>query len=209
DYDISYEDAAAVIAKKRKAVYDARKEAAVEKQSLIMPASKGDVQDESLFVPQDGVNLENEHDDLFEDVDIDVPAADEEDDDLQRAIAMSMEKPEDRNVLVQDDATLIDGDDEREEEGFDMQAALAESRRSKHQPKTNLRPASPKPTPGASKFSGPLPFESLNLGQSLLGKKKSKKTEEDLSGGSDRDLGDDAFRKERPPQPMPEWFNAP
>ncbi|RMD43939.1 hypothetical protein DV735_g1213, partial [Chaetothyriales sp. CBS 134920] len=78
-------------------------------------------------------------------------------------------------------------------------AALAESRKSKAAP--------PKPSVGP-KFDGPLPFESLNLGQSLLGKKKASRIEEDLSGGFERNLGDDTFRKERPPQPMPSWFEA-
>ena len=206
DYDVSYEDAAAVIAKKRKAVYGAREEAAQAKV-IGQSAANGDLQEDSLFVPQDGgAAPDDNEDDLFEDVNIEAQPAGEEDDDLQRAIAMSMEKPEEaRPEEQQNDAMLIDGD---EEEGLDMQAALAESRKSKYQPKTNARAPSPKPAASASNFSGPLPFESLNLGQSLLGKKKSKKVEEDLSGGFDREQGEDAFRKERPPQPMPEWFNA-
>ena len=206
DYDVSYEDAASVIARKRRAVYGARKEAA-----LVMPmaqeASNGDVQNDPLFVPQDGTDAaDDENDDLFEDVIIEAQPA-EEDDDLQRAIAMSMEKPEEPSKEDRNDAMLVDDD---EDAGFDMQTALAESRQSKYQPKAKVGAPSPKPNANVStsKFGGPLPFESMNLGQSLLGKKKSKKVEEDLSGGFDRDQCEDAFRKEKPPQPMPDWFNA-
>ena len=200
DYDVSYEDAAAVIAKKRRAVYGARKDAALSKP-VAQEATNGDVQDDPLFVPQDGTAVaDDENDDLFEDVNIEAQPA-EEDDDLQKAIAMSMEKPDEADKENENDAML-------EDEGFDMQAALAESRQSKYQPKAKAPTLSPKPNGNMHKYGGPLPFESMNLGESLLGKKKSKRVEEDLSGGFDRDQGEDAFRKEQPPQPMPEWFNA-
>ena len=199
DYDVSYEDAAAVIAKKRKAVYDGRREAAAKKEANLPAVPDGHVEDESLFVPQE------DDDDLFEDVNIEAPPAEEEDNELQRAIAVSLDKSEDQEPTVQTDTMALDEDDD---EGFDMQAALAESRKSKYEPKTNVRRESPKPAAGESRFKGPLPFESMNLGQSLLGKKKAKKAEEDLSGGFERDLGDNAFQKERPAQSVPEWFNA-
>ncbi|KAL2439108.1 DNA repair protein rad13 [Exophiala dermatitidis] len=223
------------IAKKRKAVYDARKAAASFPQARPAPppapteaadaaTSTGrDVgNDDTLFVPEEKTREEDDEDidALFEDVLLLEHAHDDDDnDDLQKAIAMSLEQPSDDAVtgasvgggFVTNEGAA--GEDTDQDDGFDLQAALAESRRSKHQGKTNVRDrdagrALSKPAAELPKFDGPLPFESLNLGQSLLGKKKSKKIEEDLSGGFDRNLGDDAFRKDRPPQPMPSWFDA-
>ncbi|EXJ65193.1 DNA excision repair protein ERCC-5 [Cladophialophora yegresii CBS 114405] len=216
DYGTMYEDAAEVIAKKRKAVYEARRTAAdaqtgrpqaVATVPVPTQTTTAPVNDEPLFVPENKADGEDE-DDLFEDV---LPAAADidDDDDLQRAIAMSLEQNAENDHGSADQATKPPSESSDEDDAFDLQAALAESRRTKPKPKTNVRDRSPsQPKEAAFQFQGPLPFESLNLGQSLLGKKKSKKIEEELSGGFDRDLGDDAFRKERPPQPMPDWFGA-
>ncbi|ETN38517.1 uncharacterized protein HMPREF1541_06552 [Cyphellophora europaea CBS 101466] len=201
DYDISYEDAAEKIAKKRKAVYDARKAAVQAPVSKPVQINAANGEQDGLFVEQDGAD---EDDDLFEDVDIGPPPQDE-DDDLQRAIAMSLEQPQEQQESIERPEENPDKD---QDDAFDMRAALAEARQSKHESKTKVRPGSPKPPSQAPKFDGPLPFESLNLGQSLLGKKKAKKVEEDLSGGFQPELGDDTFRKERPPQPVPSWFDA-
>ncbi|KIW72209.1 hypothetical protein PV04_00419 [Phialophora macrospora] len=216
DRDMMYEEVAEVIAKKRKAVYEARRavgdtqlgrpqtvpSGTLPGQTMNPPAN-----DESLFVPDDKAGDEDE-DDLFEDV---LPAEPDmdEDDDLQRAIAMSLEQITEDEHTTADKTTKPTSESSDDDEAFDLQAALAESRRTKPKPMTNVRDRSPPNRKEAvSQFQGPLPFESLNLGQSLLGKKKSKKIEEELSGGFDRELGDDAFRKERPPQPMPDWFGA-
>ncbi|OQU95677.1 XPG I-domain-containing protein [Cladophialophora immunda] len=223
DYDMSYEEVAEEIARKRKAVYEARKAAsnatdAAPKAPRRVPLVQDTdmvTTDESLFVPEDKAEGDDD-DDLFEDVLPLDPEPEENDEDLQRAIAMSLEQPTDDDRRgggwVAEAAPELAMEESAEEDGFDLQSALAESRRTKLKPTPSVRERSPTSskvtTTATSKFDGPLPFESLNLGQSLLGKKKSKKVEEDLSGGFDRDLGDEAFRKERPPQPMPEWFNA-
>ncbi|EXJ81425.1 DNA excision repair protein ERCC-5 [Capronia epimyces CBS 606.96] len=211
DYDKSYDDAVEQIAMKRKAVYEARRVVASAPQARPIAVSAGtDADDEALFVPEDKIGDDGDDvDALFEDVL--PPEHADEDDDLQRAIAMSLEPSDATSVeggFIASGvpaAEYLDQDD-----GFDLQAALAESRRSKPAGKTNVRhrDTASKSTAEMPKFDGPLPFESLNLGQSLLGKKKSKKIEEDLSGGFDRNLGEDAFRKERPPQPVPSWFDA-
>ena len=212
DYDISYEEAAERIAKKRKAVYDSRKAAADARPTQGTPArglpeiaSTAQPQPneaaDALFVEQDE-NPASDEEDVFEDVTM-TAGPDEGDDDLQRAIAMSLEKDEAEGGFMVEDTS--EGRNEAIGDEFDLQTALAESRASRYQSKTNVRNKSP-PREKA-KFGGPLPFESLNLGQSLLGKKKAKKTEEGLSGGFDREAGDDAFRKARKPQPMPDWFN--
>jgi DNA excision repair protein ERCC-5 len=216
DRDMMYDEVADVIAKKRKAVYEARRAAAdtqtgrpqaVPSGTLPSQTTTAPANDESLFVPDDKAGDEGE-DDLFEDV---LPADPDmdEDDDLQRALAMSLEQITEDQHTTADKATNPASESSDEDEAFDLQAALAESRRTKPKPMTNVRDRSPPNRKEAVfQFQGPLPFESLNLGQSLLGKKKSKKIEEELSGGFDRELGDDAFRKDRPPQPMPDWFGA-
>jgi DNA excision repair protein ERCC-5 len=103
-----------------------------------------------------------------------------------------------------------------EDDGMDLQVALAESRKSKRPPTSThpvprlptrnasplsaRRPAKPTNAPG---FDGPLPFERLNLGNSLLGKKKMEKIEADSAGGFEKDMGD---KKED--VPLPPWFSG-
>ncbi|KIW42625.1 uncharacterized protein PV06_06156 [Exophiala oligosperma] len=220
--DAPFYDAVEEIARKRKAVYEARSAASkiesVRPKGPVPATSKtgnatADEDDDALFVPEDKPDEDGGADELFEDVLPADPIQEDVDDDLQRAIAMSLERvsdEEDAGGFLPQQSKPREAEDEDDDEGFDLQAALAESRKSKHVAKTNVRERTPtqKPSLPTPQFDGPLPFESINLGHSLLGKKKSKKIEEDLSGGFDRDLGDDAFRKERPAQPMPDWFNA-
>ncbi|KAK5942959.1 DNA repair protein rad2 [Knufia obscura] len=214
DYDISYEEAAERIAKKRKAVYDARKKTADQKPKPVLatrPVAATGTPDETILpsANEDAmfVGQENEagsdEDEVFEDVTMTIQA-DEDDDELQRAIAMSLEKQEDEGGFIIEENDQNKPQFEPEDDDFDLTAALAESRQSKYKPTTNVRDRSPPPAK-EPQFGGPLPFESLNLGQSLLGKKKSKKVEEDLSGGFDRDTGNDAAKKQKP---MPGWFNT-
>ncbi|KAL6250301.1 DNA repair protein rad2 [Rhinocladiella similis] len=221
--DAPFDNAVEEIARKRKAVYEARR--AASKIESVRP--KGpvpatgetldvtpDEDDDALFVPEDKPDEDDGADELFEDVLPAGPMEEDADDDLQRAIAMSLEKASDEEggggFVPEQPHSVETGNQDDDDEGFDLQTALLESRRSKNVAKTNVRERTPtqKPCLPTPQFDGPLPFESINLGHSLLGKKKSKKIEEDLSGGFDRDLGEDAFRKERPPQPMPDWFNA-
>ena len=120
-------------------------------------------------------------------------------------------------------------DDSDEEEALDLQAALKESRRSMHRPKGGPRvhgfkrpdaastgglALSSPPSKSAnstakrdvsqqpSRFSGPLPFESINLGTSILGQKK-KTSPEPEPGGFEK--SDD---KEKAPKPIPPWFSG-
>ncbi|KAF2876893.1 DNA-repair protein rad13 [Massariosphaeria phaeospora] len=108
---------------------------------------------------------------------------------------------------------------ESEEDDMDLQAALAESRKSKRatsakRPKspmsvhTPVVQAVPKPAPksmNAPGFDGPLPFEKLNLGKSILGRKKMQKLEEDNAGGFERDPS--PVRK-KSTEPLPPWFTG-
>lgn len=114
-------------------------------------------------------------------------------------------------------------DESDDEDALDLQAALEESRRSKYKPHggPNVHdfkkpdytkgPSRQRPTQvdslpltspeKASSFDGPLPFESLNLGKSILGKKKMQQVEEKQSGGFEKEP-----EEERPAQSLPPWF---
>lgn len=235
DFNTDYQDAAETIAQKRKAVYEARRQAALSRDQPVVDSS---LDSDTLFVPQNtkGSTVDEEDmDELFEDVDLN-QNRDGEDDDLRRAIAMSLEQPDhdftsDAGGFILDRSTGSTGrelahkltsmavsgaqapaSEDDDEEGFDLQAALLGSRKSKTLPKTSIRNGPDESNtrkaaePLQQQFSGPLPFESLNLGQSLLGKKKSKKVEEEMSGGFERDL--DKQPQEKPAQPLPSWFRA-
>jgi DNA excision repair protein ERCC-5 len=105
---------------------------------------------------------------------------------------------------------------EDEEDDMDLQAALAESRKSKRavkprqispKPPTKASVPAVRPTPkstNAHGFDGPLPFERLNLGNSLLGKKKMEKLEADTAGGFEKNLGQD----KKDAAPLPPWFSG-
>lgn len=103
-----------------------------------------------------------------------------------------------------------------EGDDMDLQAALAESRQSKRPTKPQRSPAPSAKAPASSAaanadsskinthgFDGPLPFEKLNLGSSLLGKKKMEKIEQDTAGGFEKDT---AEKKES--VPLPPWFKG-
>ena len=241
--------------KRRKAVYEAQRKAAG------FNAQAGEAAEEeadSLFLPQNGSQASSDNDDhLFEDVQ---SAPNEEDEDLNRAIAMSLQQEDasgidaeepsfaasakagpridqpldfnQKNAKVgRDAAHLINAranrtapqafsEDSEDESNLDLQAALQESRRSKHKPHSGprvhdfKRPDAPgrKPAENAQRpvakpsghvsFDGPLPFESLNLGKSILGAKKKQPAVEE-AGGFEKDS-----EKEKPAQPLPPWFSG-
>ncbi|KAM0702169.1 hypothetical protein Q7P35_011079 [Cladosporium inversicolor] len=116
-----------------------------------------------------------------------------------------------------------DGNSDSDDDAMDFQAALAESRRGKRkasppgpkfnnvQPRTqtNLAPqVEPKPTAVAKNhgFSGPLPFEKLDLGTSLLGKKKMEERKEETEGGFENPAL--AEKKKKAAEPLPPWFSG-
>ena len=230
DFDPRYHNAAEHIARKRKEVYEARKLAAAPQTAPLNKAAQAAPENTNdLFVQQE----DDEDDELFEDVDMNGTDAtlEDHDEDLDLAIAMSLQQADSAEdgepsmSIPEESATKVSerfktsagtrGPFAVDDDDLDLQTALAESRKTKYISKTSVRARSPLGSTAtlngntqSNTFSGILPFESLNLGQSLLGKKKSKKVEEDNSGGFEKDLGEDTYRKERPAQPIPSWFNA-
>ncbi|KAL8999177.1 MAG: hypothetical protein Q9169_001956 [Polycauliona sp. 2 TL-2023] len=276
EYNDDYDPDALV--KRRRALYEKRMEATRQPASEKPSANKVDGREEepdSLFLPEEITEQDLEGDEeteaLFEDVE---PPADNDDDELNRAIAMSLEAPEDSQAVRKPNDKLdksytgpkpdesLDFNqknarigrnfahmtnarahgaapspfrtESQEEENFDLQLALAESRKSKHKPQTGPRvhgfkrpdeaaspgPVSQKPTtseftpskPSSSSqtdgFSGPLPFESLSLGKSILSKKKKQAAPEEEAGGFETEAEEPQFSKPKPPQPLPPWFTG-
>ncbi|MCJ1459393.1 DNA repair protein rad2 [Mycoblastus sanguinarius] len=253
------------LAKRRRALYEARMEVASGKQ----PETKATEEEpDSLFIPQQD---EEDMDALFEDV---LAPAEEEDEELNRAIAMSLENHEEgdsteesempsfvasahtgpridqpldfnqknakagrdfahlANARAHGSAPKPFAEDSDGEDNLNLQVALEESRRTMHKPhggpqvyglkradradKTAITPRQSPPTRSAppdslmkptsptrpADFDGPLPFESLNLGKSILGKKK-KRVQEEQAGGFEN-----SSEIEKPAQPLPPWFSG-
>ncbi|KAL9596848.1 MAG: hypothetical protein Q9219_005518 [cf. Caloplaca sp. 3 TL-2023] len=277
DYNEDYDPDA--IAKRRRALYEKRLESAMGKEPKKQQEQGEDVAEqgtESLFLPEEiteqDLEIDEEGDALFEDV----PApAEDSDEELNRAIAMSLEQPDSvrdtgkvqqdsysgpridmplefnqknakvgRNFAHQTNARAHKsapnpfGDSSDEEDDFNLQAALEESRQSKRKPTTGPRvhgfkrpdgPTSPvstaqdsglrdpttstetPPTAPHHGFGGPLPFESLNLGKMILKKKKKEPIPEEEAGGFERESEEPELPqvgKKKPPQPLPPWFTG-
>lgn len=180
-----------------------------------------DDQTNPLFIPQEASeNDDQQLDALFVD---DTDADDVEAEQLRKAIAMSLEQPEDEPAADETFSSVRAG----AEFDADLRAAMNRSRPAMHQSgrppaltlNSNSREAitsvsgastSSDPTPGASslqavpspsqaaspRFNGPLPFESLDFGDSILGKKKKDREGEDGRG-----------KEKAPARPAPPWFS--
>lgn len=105
-------------------------------------------------------------------------------------------------------------DDSDSDDSMDLQAALAESRKTKRKISPSQRPEAPS-KPAASTageiakkagFSGPLPFEKLDLGSSLLGKKKMQQRSEETAGGFENP--ELAKKEQKKTEPLPPWFTG-
>ncbi|XPS94441.1 DNA repair protein rad2 [Ascochyta lentis] len=109
----------------------------------------------------------------------------------------------------------FEGSDSEGDE-MDLQAALAESRQSKRPTKPQRSPVPPPKAPASAVetektpedinthgFEGPLPFEKLNLGSSLLGKKKMEKIQQDTAGGFEKNT-----EEKNKAVPLPPWFKG-
>lgn len=244
---------------RRQAVYSARKKKAKK------PKKVATVDSESLFVQSASEKDEDEdEEEEWEDVvgDIatagDEDAATTEDEDLQKAIAMSLAQTQTLDVSDGNDeihqvfpdqkkaeevrpfpkskisgraianmanarANLVaaaaakpspatQNDSDEDDDQMDLQAALVESRKSKYKatkplikPTAPLRANSPSKLAKTAGFDGPLPFEKLNLGASLLGKKKIEKIQQEQAGGFEIEVKK-VESKEKEARPLPPWF---
>jgi DNA excision repair protein ERCC-5 len=102
--------------------------------------------------------------------------------------------------------------EEDSDDDIDLRAALEESRKTKHKtPQSSAGvsvsksavPAVQPAKPRTSGFDGPLPFEKLDLGSSILGKKKMEQIAEDNAGGFEKEP---EVPKKKESKPLPPWF---
>ena len=227
---------------KRKALYQARQQEASSIEDAVEPV---DEDPDSLFIPQGSEvgrpsSAQSDVDVLFEDV----PLHDAgEDDELQKAIAMSLEGFEDGSAKkVQepaDKANYIGPDIDKpldfnrrnakvgrdfahqtnaramglgslEKDGItNDKLSKSESMRLENpgpvSSKDSSRPIATKSSDVSTSrgFEGPLPFESINLGKSVFGKKKKKSIVEE-GGGFEKE----PTATEKRQQDLPPWFSA-
>ena len=221
---------------RREALYASRKQKATGGSDIEQSQRSAPEDPDSLFVPE----AEEPEEDLFEDVPIEEP---EEDGDLQKAIAMSLDNgDEDTQERLDGGAAISKPQGPDPTKRLDFNAINARyGRNFAHQTNARANKAAPKgrrpddspietgpETPSGPRvygwreegespvspsksqekptekdsFSGPLPFESLNLGKSILSKKKKNVDEE--GGGFDKDPA----QIEKPAQPLPPWFSG-
>ncbi len=242
------------LATRRRKFYNSRKNTSA--QSRPSKATPVDPEPDSLFLAENDEDETWENvpmncdDEIFEDTGDHV-----EDEQLQQAIALSLQPPElDVSNESEDDPVRevfhqkraadtkpfagtqasglaiahlanqrssklapkgpFEGSDS--DDDMDLQAALAESRKSKRSVKprqentkvpAQIASSAVKPIPNslnAPGFDGPLPFERLNLGSSILGKKKMEKLEESTAGGFEKDYKED----KQSARPLPPWFKG-
>ncbi|GAD94986.1 DNA excision repair protein Rad2 [Paecilomyces variotii No. 5] len=158
-----------------------------------------DIDDNSLFVegaPADHAVDGHGVNELFE------GAVESENEDLQRAIQMSLQAPDDlvlEEPLDNRPAPPAAGKEEatasppESDDEMDFASALARSRKS--QPRPKPRTAAPRID---NPFGGPLPFESLKI--------STKETRKDTEGGKESDRRDAELTKPPKKQPLPPWF---
>jgi DNA excision repair protein ERCC-5 len=248
--------------KQRKAFYRERKLGVSRKPKRAKPQADGN----SLFVQEsDRDEAEEEQASAADDLSADDNDIADEDEELQRALAMSLEREKTkspaRSVDEEDDSDVQEvfhqsaaleqkplpsgsgrsianivnrrayaaapesrevtsfgvpvpkPDESDEDEAMDLQAALAESRRTKRKPSPIRREIKPPKHVDTAKdlakkagFSGPLPFEKLDLGSSLLGKKKMQERSEEAAGGF---VNPELAKKEaKKAEPLPPWFDG-
>ncbi|KIA75754.1 single-stranded DNA endonuclease [Aspergillus ustus] len=172
-----------------------------------------DAEADALFVPDHGQSAQlhgrSSIDDVFK------GRAASEDEDLQRAIEMSLQSAEhmdhdhDMPEIPVNQAIpsapsiefaiepLIESDDDE----LDFSAALAQSKPTKKEP---AKPSTSKPVP-SHPFEGPLPFETLKLGKPFKTKQQtSEKAVEEDAGGFEKQSS--KVTKEN--VPLPPWFSG-
>ncbi|KAJ6079344.1 hypothetical protein N7467_009097 [Penicillium canescens] len=153
------------------------------------------VDDDSLFVEADGnigVQQQNNDTDGF---------FNGEDDDLEQAIALSLQPTTDHDEIVPEIAInrpaepapshdmMMPDPDSESDDGMDFAAALAKTKVTKKAP----RPSNP--------FGGPLPFESIKLTKATKDTGKASEADENAGG-----FVKESAKKPKQADPLPPWF---
>ena len=119
-------------------------------------------------------------------------AEDSDEDDFNLKVALDDSRHSNRQPHTGPRVHGFKRPDQKNKDSSATSPKLAVSKANVHTSKANIE---------ASGFDGPLPFESLSLGKSVLGKKKKPATE--VGGGFEKDDS-----KESAPQPLPPWFSG-
>ncbi|PGG95978.1 DNA excision repair protein ERCC-5 [Blastomyces parvus] len=157
---------------------------------------------DSLFVPEIPNQNTKDLDTLFDDSEYQDYS---DNDDIRLAIQMSLETPNDENVLNSNGPSWPgneepskkaigqdDPDDITDDEDMNFFAALSKSKA------TNIKSCAPIPNP----FDGPLPFESLKISKATTSSSAPKADDE--AGGFEKTTPKD----QKTAQPLPPWFGA-
>lgn len=195
-FDESIRQQLAGVLDQREAVYATR-------HAALGIADRSDPEDDNdaLFVPETYLQGES---DLF---------SDDENEDLRRAIALSLEDPQEAGpddavqagsstqpsmLPVYDDMLSSESDDD-----MDFTAALAQSKKSQPEPK--LKAPAPQVAP-EYKFSGPLPFETLKINKRAKEELPRAPPEAD-AGGFEKQTESIQSKAKKKAAILPPWFS--
>lgn len=139
--------------------------------------------------------------------------ADNEDEDLQKAIAMSLEphqEDETRQALAMESKSIAaptfeaELTPESDDEDMDFTTALARSKQTQPEPKP--KPSRPEVAP-EYKFSGPLPFESLNINKRAKDELPQAALLDGEAGGFEKQAESKQSKAKKKAATLPPWFS--
>lgn len=190
----------------KNATYTARRQAASTSNQIVEEEDE-----DALFFSAPGDIGFQTNDDLFEDAEVE---------DLQKAIAMSLETPQEvhhKNLLSVEDhtqtptgitfeprhSTESEDDDDDDDDDMDFTAALARSKKSQPESKpTSMRPE----VRSELKFNGPLPFESLRINKRAKEELPQAAALEDEAGGFEKQAESKQSKAKKKAAVLPPWF---
>ncbi|PGH13555.1 hypothetical protein AJ79_03548 [Helicocarpus griseus UAMH5409] len=196
-FDRSLNERAREIAEKRLAVYESRKQTVHQADKVAQ-----DEANQSLFIQDAPGQSSKDLNDLFEEPE---PHDNSDDEDLRRAIQMSLETPG-HDILGSSKPSLSHGNKEpsahvnerddiadMSDDDMNFFAALSKSKATKAPTKTAQ--------PNSNPFDGPLPFESLKISKPAAPASAPKPDDE--AGGFEKPT-----LTQKKSQPLPPWFGA-
>lgn len=201
-FDESIRQDALEAARKRQAFYDSRKQAA--SRPLGTGGVEQELEEDTLFVPDEAEGHVPGVDDLFEEY---AEGAGAEDEDLERAIQMSLESPAENNKEPGTSITQAGSEsgfvnrtknieqEQDSDDDMDLFAALTKSKVTK-QPTERQQPLP---------AQGPLPFEPLRV---IRNPKQDNTDDKAPAAGTAGGFETSESKKQKESQPLPPWFSG-
>ncbi|QGA20222.1 hypothetical protein EYB26_007924 [Talaromyces marneffei] len=186
----------------QKGVFDESVQRQMDRRNELRAAHQSQIDEEdedALFFSAPG-----DTDDLF---------GDSEDEDLQKAIAMSLEPHQEeqaRQVISPDSKPIVaptfepELTPESDDDDMDFAAALARSKQS--QPELKPNPMRPEVAP-EYKFSGPLPFESLKINMRAKEELPQADLLDEEAGGFEKQAESKQSKAKKKAAALPPWFS--